>query len=134
MQKFTISEVKEIRGRQKFFKLLVNYQCPFDSFWNKIENEGNLADELRRVLAIMDQVAQLKQPLPKIVFRELKGRKRSDAAKEYEIKTPNLRVYIFHDEGIGKVIVCGDKKKMQIATIKYFRNLKKLYFKEKSNY
>ncbi len=131
MPKFTLSELYAIRGRQKFYQLVLEGERLFDAFWQEIEREGNLVLELRRILAIMDQVAQMRQPLPKTVFRELQGRKKSDNVKEYEVKTSNLRVYLFHEEGTGKIVVCGGKKNTQDADIKRFRNLKKQYFEEK---
>jgi len=78
----------------------------------------------------MQQVSEL-QLLPKNKFRELKGSK--DNIKEYEIKTRNLRVYLFHEEHTGRIIVCGGKKTSQEKDIKHFRNIKKQYFQNLKN-
>ncbi len=131
MPSFALLEIKTVQGQQKFYQLVVDEERLFDAFWQEIEREGNLAGELRRILAIMNQVAQLKQRLPKTVFRELQGRKKSDHVKEYEVKTSNLRVYLFHKEGTGKIVVCAGKKNTQYADIKWFRSLKKQYFEVK---
>lgn len=110
MSRFTLSALRAIRGRQKFYQLVVDGQCLFDAFWQEIAREGNLVAEPRRILAITDQVAQMKQPLPKTVFRELQGRKKSDHVKEYEVKTSNLRVYLFHEEARGKLSSAAARK------------------------
>ena len=65
----------------------------------------------------------------KTKFRDITPKNASN--KEYEIKTHHLRVYLFHDKNIGRVIVCGGKKGTQKADIKHFRNIKKEYFNNK---
>jgi len=74
----------------------------------------------------MQQVSEL-QLLPKNKFRELKGSK--DNIKEYEIKTRNLRVYLFHEEHTGRIIVCGGKKHHRKKTLNILEILKNSIFR-----
>jgi putative component of toxin-antitoxin plasmid stabilization module len=126
MAKFALKEISEITGKVKFFKLLNENVCEFDTFWNEILNEGNLKSELNTIQARMQLVSDLKS-MPKEKFKDITPA--GDAIKEYEIKTPNLRVYIFHEHLKGRIVVCGGKKGSQASDIKHFRNIKKEYFK-----
>jgi putative component of toxin-antitoxin plasmid stabilization module len=72
----------------------------------------------------MMQISNL-QSLPATKYKPLKGCK--DAYTEYEIKTENLRVYLFKEEKTGSIIVCGGKKSTQQKDIQRFRNLKQSY-------
>ncbi len=53
---------------------------------------------------------------------------KADVNKEYELKTKHLRLYIFHQSRIGRVIVFLGKKTTQKKDIKKFRSIKKQYF------
>ncbi len=128
MINFATKLISEIDGKIKFYKLIKDNKCEFDEFWSKIEKTGNLNKELINIQAIMQQVADM-QMLPKAKFRNLTPNEEN--IKEYEIKTKNLRVYLFHNENKGRIIVCGGKKTSQKKDIKHFRNIKKLYFKNK---
>jgi hypothetical protein len=131
MPSFALSEIEAVQGQHKFYQLVLDGEPVFDTFCQKIKSEGSLVLELDRILAIMNQVAEMKQPLPKTVFRKLQGKRGSDKVKEYEVKSSNLRVYLFHKEGTGKVVALGGKKNTQKSDIRYFRSLKKEYFEAK---
>ena len=94
----------------------------------EIEKEGNLRSELRKIVTRLHDIADCKL-LPFNKFKDITPKKENN--KEYEIKTDNLRVYLFHDKYTGRVIVCGGKKGTQSADIKHFRNIKKEYFNQK---
>jgi putative component of toxin-antitoxin plasmid stabilization module len=128
MVTFALIEIKEIRGRLKIFKLKVNESCEYDKFEQEIEKEGNLRSELRTIETRLHEIADCKS-LPRNKFRDITPKK--DNNKEYEIKTPNLRVYLFHDKQAGRVIVCGGKKGTQQSDIKHFRKIKQIYFNQK---
>ena len=55
-----------------------------------------------------------------------------DKFNEYEIKTKNLRVYLFHEPGIGRIIICGGKKSNQEKDIRHFRNVMHSYIHKKN--
>lgn len=126
MTKFALEEILEITGKVKFFKLLNDDNCEFDTFLNSIKNEGNLITELNTIQTRMQLVSEMK-PMPREKFKDITPS--GEAVKEYEIKTPNLRVYLFHEYLKGRIVVCGGKKGSQSSDIKHFRNVKKEYFK-----
>ena len=128
MYTFALHEITEIKGKLKFFKLLVNGSCEFEEFEKEIINQGNLITELTTLITRMHEIADLKT-LPKNKFRDITLK--NDNIKEYEIKTKHLRVYLFHEKNTGRVIVCGGKKGTQQSEIKHFRNIKKEYLKQK---
>lgn len=129
MSIFALEEISEVTGKIKFFKLLNDKVCEFDGFWNEIINEGNLISELNTIQTRMQLVSDMKS-MPKEKFKDITPN--GDSIKEYEIKTPNLRVYLFHEHLKGRIVVCGGKKGSQSSDIKHFRNIKKQYFKSLS--
>jgi putative component of toxin-antitoxin plasmid stabilization module len=125
MAKFSLELMDSIQGKQRFYKLRQNDICPFDDFQTEIEN-GNYLSELLTIYAYIEMVSNLKT-LPNTKFRDTTPAK--SPVKEYEIKSKHLRVYLFHEEKTGKVVVCGGQKTAQKSDIKRFRNLIKAYLK-----
>ncbi len=126
MNRFALKYIDEIVGRIKIFKLLVNNCCEYDEFERQIETESSYRSELITIQARLQDVADGKL-LPKEKFRNITPKK--DLVKEYEIKTRHLRVYLFHEEKTGRIIVCGGKKITQAKDINHFRRIKKEYLK-----
>jgi putative component of toxin-antitoxin plasmid stabilization module len=124
MNKFALKHIDEIVGRLKIFKLLVNNRSEYDEFERQIEKEGTYISELVTIQARLQDIADGKL-LPKEKFRNITTKK--EFIKEYEIKTRHLRVYLFHEENTGRVIVCGGKKTTQQKDINHFRRIKKEY-------
>jgi len=129
MNKFALKHIEEIVGQLKIFKLVVNNHCEYDEFEKQIILEASYSSELRTIQARLQDVAELRL-LPKEKFRNITPKK--ETVKEYEIKTRHLRVYLFHEDKTGRVIVCGGKKGSQQADIKRLRRIKKEYFKQKA--
>ncbi len=129
MPTFALSKLDISHCRTVFFKLKVNGKCLFDEFWREITESGNYLSELDRVQAIIERKAQ-GEPVSPNQFKELKGRKKNDPYKDYEIRTENLRVYVFKHDKTGQVIVLGaiKKPKDQDRDIEYMRRLKRQYF------
>ena len=125
MSKFALEKITEIDGKIKFYKLVVDGVCEFDQFWEMVEKSGNLNRQLINLQTIMQEVSEMKL-LPDTKFKNLTPK--NETIKEYEIKTKNLRVYLFHEEHTGRIIVCGGKKTTQRNDIKHFRKIKKHYF------
>lgn len=128
MHTFALEEIKEIKGKLKIFKLLIDGNCEYDEFEKKIETEGNLKSELITIVTRLHEMADLKS-MPKTKFRDITPD--NGTIKEYEIKTHHLRVYLFHEKNTGRVIVCGGKKGTQKADIKHLRKIKEEYFNQK---
>jgi putative component of toxin-antitoxin plasmid stabilization module len=128
MLNFVIHHIGEIPGRIKIFKLQVDGLIPYDVFEEAIKRDGNFEKELINVQAILKQYAEMKG-LPDKKFKPLQGC--TDAYTEFEIKTKNLRVYLFKEEKTGSIIVCGGKKNTQRKDISEFLRLKRGYIKSK---
>jgi hypothetical protein len=114
MSKFDLERIDAVIGKQTFYKLLKDDVCEFDEFVAQIRREGSFDNEIAKIYALMQQVAELKT-LPKEQFRELPNPK--SEVKEYEIKTKHLRVYLFHQTYTGKIIVIGGKKLSKSKTL-----------------
>ena len=130
MNIFALKYIDEIAGRIKIFKLLVNNKCEYDEFENQIQTEGSYSSELVTIQTRLQDIADGKL-LPKEKFKNITPKK--ELIKEYEIKTRHLRVYLFHEEKTGRVIVCGGKKVTQDKDIRHFRRIKNEYFDQKTS-
>jgi putative component of toxin-antitoxin plasmid stabilization module len=128
MNTFALQKIEEIVGRLEVFKLTVNGECEYDSFEKEIEAEGSYLSELTTIQVRLQEMAELKS-LPDTKFKDITPEK--EKVKEYEVKTKNLRVYLFHDVPNGRVIICAGKKTSQKKDIKHFREVKKRYLESK---
>ena len=131
MSKFALEILEEVSGKQKIYKLLNSGRCDFDDFWNEQKKDAIMIKQLAVIQTRLKAVADLKyNSLDKTKFKEL-SRPKNDPYKDYEIKTKNLRLYFFKDEGTGQVIVTGGTKDSQDEDIKRMRVIKAEYFKTK---
>jgi hypothetical protein len=120
---FSLKRIPEVKGRIKFYYLLINGENQFEEFEKLIIREGNFLKELNTIQSIMTQVSELKQPLPEKKFKEIT--KDNSPFREYEIKSKHFRVYLFKEEFRGNIIVSGAKKsKKQQQDIAKFRKIK----------
>lgn len=124
MPTFALNEIPGLRGRLKVFKLKIDEDCEFDNFVNMIREERTYEKELNTIQTTISIMAECKT-LPEKKFKDITPR--NEPVKEFEIRTRNLRVYLFHDKGNGRVVILGGKKTTQDADIAHFRNLKKSY-------
>jgi hypothetical protein len=100
----------------------------YDLFEKTIKREGTFQKELYNIQIILVKYADLKG-LPDKKFKPLMGCR--DKYTEYEIKTKNLRVYLFKEEKTGSIIICGGKKNNQDKDISEFRRIKRAYINSK---
>lgn len=128
MPTFALISLDQVKGRIKFYKLEIDGICEFDQFCEALENK-NGQTILHTIFAIMESVANLNY-LAKTKFRELKGRKKSDKVKDYEVKKGEYRVYLFKDEH-GNIIVFGSCKNDQKEDIARLRRIKEKYLNMK---
>ena len=124
MSTFALVDFTLVKGHIRFYKLEVNGVCPLDEFWEEIESQGNLQKQLYSAIAIMERVA-MNQRLPETKYKKISS---GETVKEYEVKTKDLRIYIFRTKD-GNVVVLGGKKSTQRSDINRFRNLKEQYLK-----
>lgn len=121
MPTFALEIVEAVVGKQKFHKLVIDGNCPFDEFEKNLEE--CYKSELTGIYTIMDNVANLK-PVPYSKFHfydETKGGNR-----EFEFKSKHLRVYGITQPN-GKLIITGGTKANQKKDESTFRKLKKDY-------
>ncbi len=127
MINFALKEIKEIRGKIQVYKLICDKDCDYDLFEKQILKDGSYEKELYKIFTRLHEMADCKS-LPQNKFKDITPK--NDIHKEYEIKTDNLRVYLFHEKQTGRIIVLGGKKTDQKSDIKRFRNLKKEYLEQ----
>lgn len=127
MRKFGLKYVEEVVGQIKIFKLIVDNHCPYEDFESQIIYEATYSSELITIQTRLLDIANGRL-LPKEKFRNITPRK--EHVKEYEIKTRHLRVYLFHEDITGRILVCGGKKVNQDKDIAYLRRIKKEYLNQ----
>ena len=109
--------------------MLDNSVNNYIEFENQINSEGTYSKELYTIQSIMEQVSR-RFSLPEKKFKKIHDSKIS--VPLYEIKTRNLRVYLFHEENVGHIVVSGGKKTTQSKDIKQFKNIVKVYLVSKN--
>lgn len=129
MPKFAVKEIISVRGKYKFFQLVIDegYNSTLelnDKTGILDEYENNLEDryksDFRNMQTTMNLVANLK-PVPDKKFKKLKG---SRGFAEFEFKNGDLRVYGIAVPG-GKLIILGGYKNDQSKDIRRMRSLKR---------
>jgi len=95
-------------------------------FIDEHPNDDLIFDKIAGALSIIEITSNLLR-LPKTKFRLIDGH--GINCKVYEAKSGIIRLYLFHEENTGKVIVTGGKKgnqkediKSVLQTIKDFKN------------
>lgn len=126
MNKFALRKLSQVKGRISFNVLEVDGKCQFLEFFAQIEEDGNLRKQLATVMARMDQIANMKL-LPVQKFRDITPKK--ETVREFEIKAPDLRIYLIKEE--GHIVILGGKKNTQGDDIQKFRSIKQRYLQSK---
>jgi len=95
-------------------------------FIDEHQNDDLIFDKIAGALSIIEITSNLLR-LPKTKFRLIDGH--GINCKVYEAKSGIIRLYLFHEENTGRVIVTGGKKgnqkgdiKSVLQTIKDFKN------------
>ncbi len=109
------------------YELCKNGRSLFSDFFSEIEIEGNLLSNLAAAIRIIEDTSNLNRR-PKSQFRIIQGL--SVNCKVYEAKSGNIRIYLFHEEKTGRVIVIGGLKGDQDEDIKKIEKTIKDYFNE----
>lgn len=106
------------------FELCKNDESLFKSFFSEIEKDGNLLGNLAGAIRIIEDTANLNRR-PKTKFRLIEGHKLK--YKVYEAKSGLIRIYLFHEENTGRIIVSGGLKDNQNKDIKKILKIIKEY-------
>ena len=95
-------------------------------FIDEHQNDALIFDKIAGALSIIE-ITSILLRLPKTKFRLIEGHGMN--CKVYEAKSGIIRLYLFHEENTGRVIVTGGKKgnqkediKSVLQTIKNFNN------------
>jgi len=96
-------------------ELCINGNSVFQPFVDEIEEDGNLEGDYFGAIRNLEHAANLLR-LPQTKFKELKGF--NIEGKFYEAKYGSVRIYHFHEEKTGRIIVLGGLKPNQKKDIK----------------
>jgi hypothetical protein len=130
MEKYSIhlSEYTSPNTQIPVFNLYVDGVCLFDEFYNKIEREGNLIRYVHAAISIVESAANGIR-LHQTKFKEITPK--GLPCKLYEAKKEDIRIYLFHEEKTGRIIVTGGKKSTQQKDINKIIKTVKAYYNEK---
>ena len=122
---FTLAKVEAIETSSTVWKLLRNGRCFVDEFLEEVKKDKNLIpDWLEMIATIHDAASGRLLPLKR--YRKLILAK-SFLFQAYEVKTYSLRLYLITEYNVGKILVCGGRKKSQIKDIERLKRLIKEY-------
>lgn len=110
----------------RVYELCKYGQSIFDTFFNEIQKDGNLFGNLAGAIRIIEDTANLHRR-PKGKFREIKNN--SLVCKLYEAKSGKIRIYLIHEENVGRVIITGGVKDDQTEDIQSaIKTVKEYYY------
>ena len=126
MSKYSLTLSQNISNDTKinFFELFKNDESLFEDFISQIKSDGNLFSNVASAIRIIEDTANLNRR-PKTKFRIIEGHKLK--CKVYEAKSGIVRVYLFHEEKKGRIIVSGGLKDNQTKDIKKILKIIKEY-------
>ena len=125
MTNCTLEEIDSIKGKYKFYHLLIDGNSDYRNFVDNIEDIYKT--ELLTILSNMNEIANLNK-LPSTKFRPFHVKKHD---KAFEFKSKNLRVYGIHEDKTGKIIIFGGYKKNQKKDAVKFESKVKIYLQSK---
>lgn len=121
MSIFAVEKLEAVRenGKVRFFKLLKDWECMFDDFYDELSGNNRVHKDLLNILSVMDYMAETNAILPKTKFNSIK---QGNTIIGYEFKKNDLRVYCMKPE-TNVVVVFGGYKKNQKEDIKRLKKL-----------
>lgn len=128
MGKYSLIHTENIPNPTKIdiWELCKKGKSLLQMFIDEHPNDDLIFDKIAGALSIIEITSNLLR-LPKTKFRLIDGH--GINCKVYEAKSGIIRLYLFHEENTGKVIVTGGKKgnqkediKSVLQTIKDFKN------------
>ena len=107
------------------FELCKDGESLIEEFAKSLEKDKKSFNEFAGAISIVERSASFKRPMPKTKFRLIEGH--SLACKVYEAKKGKIRIYLFHQERTGRIIVTGGKKGNQKKDIKSLEKIIREY-------
>lgn len=98
------------------YELYKDGESLIQNFFKSIEKDSKLLNQFAGAVSIVEKSASFRRPMPKEKFRLIEGHKLD--CKIYEAKKGKIRIYLFHQENTGRIIVTGGKKGNQKKDIK----------------
>jgi hypothetical protein len=120
---FAVRAINDFDTPIPVVKLLRDGRCFLDDFISEVEGT-NLEKELGNLYQIIEDVASGRIH-PK--YKKLKLSSNCPIAG-YEGKSKHLRIYLFHEQNTGRIVVCAGKKKDQKKDIQRFERILKEYY------
>ena len=129
---YSIKKINEVSITSSIYALKINNRLPFEEFFDEYKKNANLSGQLAKIQSILTYLGKDEdEKIPPNKFKALQ-RNRKDGYIDYEIKTKDLRVYLFRDSRFGKIIVLGGMKKNQKKDLQKLRNHKHNYFNQQN--
>jgi hypothetical protein len=122
---FTLAKVQAFETSSIVWKLMRNGRCFVDEFVEEVKKDKNLRPEWLEMIATIHDAASGRL-LPQKRYRKLILSK-SFVFQAYEVKTYSLRLYLITESNVGKILVCGGRKKNQIKDIERLKRMIKEY-------
>lgn len=98
------------------YELYKDGESLIQQFISSIEKDSKLLNQFSGAVSIVERSASFRRPMPKEKFRLIEGHRLD--CKVYEAKKGSIRIYLFHQENTGRIIVTGGKKGNQKKDIK----------------
>lgn len=98
------------------YELYKDDESLIQQFIRSIEKDPKLLNQFSGAVSLVERSASFRRPMPKEKFRLIEGHKLD--CKIYEAKKGKIRIYLFHQENTGRIIVTGGKKGNQKKDIK----------------
>lgn len=98
------------------YELYKDGESLIQQFIRSIEKDPKLLSQFSGAVNIVERSASFRRPMPKEKFRLIEGHQLD--CKVYEAKKGKIRIYLFHQENSGRIIVTGGKKGNQKKVIK----------------
>jgi len=107
------------------WELNINNKSLFNEFAEKVSKNDLMFSKLAGAVKIIEHSCNMIR-LPKTKFRVISG-----SLNLYEVKKGALRVYLFHEEKKGRVIITGGMKGTQKEDIERMKNIINDYYGER---
>lgn len=111
------------------YELCIDNQSLFERFVDEIKDDNLLFSKFAGAIQTIEQSANLIR-LPKAKFRLIQGHNLD--CKVYEAKNGFIRIYMFHEEHKGRIIVTGGLKNDQEKDINKVIGIINRYYDEKA--
>ena len=108
MPNFALKQIESVKGKQKLYNLS-GWTMQIHIILYNYGKDNTYKSGLKTLYYYMTLISDLGS-LPDTKFKPI-SKGKNEEFKEYELKSKNLRIYLFHEEKTGKIVVFGGIKK-----------------------